>query len=86
MKAIIKSLAGLNDNYNRFGKLIPTEEKEIDILKFFGIKADREESIINRLKSDKKIKFILIDEPKKIEVKKDETEEPKKRGPRARGE
>lgn len=86
MKAILKSKAEIGNNYNRFGKNLPKEEKEIDVAAFFKVDSEREKYIITKLKNDKNIDFKLIgkqDEMKQEDIQeniKEEISEPAKRG------
>lgn len=59
MEAWLKYLGNYTDNYTRYGKEIPKQEKKIDICRFFNVREEREKSIIDALKSDKKIFFKL---------------------------
>jgi len=82
MEAIIKYLGDFNDNYNRFGKLIPKEEKLIDVKSYFECDEAREKFIVSKLLTDNKVLFRVLKE-KIVEIIKDEPE--KKRGRPKRG-
>lgn len=49
---------GYKSNYTRFGKIIPTEEKKIDLEKFFGKKDVG--FVYKQLKADKNIKITAV--------------------------
>jgi len=70
MEAAIKYLGDINENYNRFGRVIPKQEMRIDVAAFFNCNADREQFIIGKLLNDKRIFFKLIkpagDESRKV--------------------
>lgn len=94
MEAFIQYKGDINDNYNRFGKVIPKEEKRIDIKSFFECDNQKEQFIINKLLNDNKVFFKLVkpagDTARKfveeIEKKAEENTEIKKRGRPKRGE
>jgi hypothetical protein len=58
------TIASDKHNYTRFGKYIPHQEIEIDVLKYFGCNADRAAYIANQLKADSRIDCKLSEEAK----------------------
>ena len=60
MDAYIKYLGDANDNYNRFGRVIPKSETKINVKGFFNCDDAREKFIISKLMTDKKVKLNLI--------------------------
>lgn len=57
--ASIKYLGDFNNNYNRFGKIIPKTEEVIDVAVYFNCDEGREKFIIDKLLTDKNVFFKL---------------------------
>lgn len=72
MEAYLKYNGSQNDNYNRFGAVIPKVQTRIDVQKYFNCDEAREKFIISKLLTDTKIDFNVI---KPASTKRDEIEE-----------